>query len=131
MKATPQEEIWKSDFGEEYNKRNVFDNNALDEAYISDIGISRTAMNEKFIGDLDREIRILEVGCNIGVQLVNLQQMGFKNLYGIEIQKSAIELANQRTKGLNIVLASAYDIPFKDGFFDLVFYKQGNDSSKP
>src|SRR6187431_1949286 len=101
MKTTLQEEIWKTSFGTEYSNRNVFDNTALDEVYTSDIGETRTAMNEKFIGHLDRNIRILEVGCNIGLQLVNLQQMGFKNLYGIDIQEHAIDLARERTKDLN------------------------------
>lgn len=121
MKQTPQEEVWKTTFGEEYNHRNNFDNKALDDVYVSDIGISRTAMNEKFIGDLSREAKILEVGCNIGLQLVNLQEMGFRNLYGIELQPHAVELAKQRTKGMNIIQATAYDIPFKDGYFDMVF----------
>lgn len=121
MKQTAQEEIWKTKFGEEYNRRNIFDNKALDEVYISDINISRTAMNEKFIGELDHEFKILEVGCNIGLQLTNLQEMGFKNLYGIELQPHAVELAKQRTKGMNIIQATAYDIPFKDNYFDMVF----------
>lgn len=121
MKTTHQEEVWKSKFGEEYNYRNVYDNKGLDDIYISDIGISRTEMNKRFIGDFDRDIKILEVGCNIGVQMVNLQEMGFKNLYGVELQWHAIEIAQQKTKGLNIVQGTAYDIPFKTGFFDLVF----------
>jgi pseudaminic acid biosynthesis-associated methylase len=121
MKQTTQEEVWKTIFGESYNHRNDFDNKALDEVYISDIGISRTEMNEKFIGDLDRDISILEVGCNIGMQLVNLKEMGFKNLYGIELQPHAVELANLRTPGINIIQGTAYDIPFKNEYFDLVF----------
>ena len=121
MKQTLQEEVWKTKFGEDYNNRNVFDNNALDKVYISDINISRTAMNEKFIGDLNREIKILEVGCNIGLQLTNLQEMGFRNIYAIELQPHAVELAKLRTKGMNIIQATAYDIPFKDNYFDLVF----------
>ena len=47
--------------------------------------------------------------------------MGFKNLYGIELQSHAVELAKQRTKGMNIIQATAYDIPFKDNYFDMVF----------
>jgi pseudaminic acid biosynthesis-associated methylase len=121
MKQTTQEEVWKTIFGESYNHRNNFDNKALDEVYISDIRISRTEMNEKFIGDLDRDISILEVGCNIGMQLVNLKEMGFKNLYGIELQPHAVELANLRTPGINIIQGTAYDIPFKNEYFDLVF----------
>src|SRR5437879_7357762 len=31
---------------------------------------------------------ILEVGCNVGNQLLVLQEMGFTNLYGIEDRKS-------------------------------------------
>lgn len=121
MNQTTQEEVWKTNFGEEYNHRNNFDNKALDDVYISDIGISRTAMNEEFIGNLNRDIKILEVGCNIGMQLVNLNEMGFRNLYGIELQPHAVELAKQKTKGMNIIQGTAYDIPFKDEYFDLVF----------
>lgn len=120
-KFTEQELIWRTDFGEEYNKRNMYTNDELDSGFKKTMGISKTEMNEKFIGDLDRSIKILEVGCNIGMMLVNLQEMGFKNLYGIEIQPKAIEHAKERTHGLNITEASAYDIPFKDGEFDLVF----------
>ena len=98
MKQTPQEEIWKTTFGEEYNHRNNFDNKELDDVYISDIGISRTAMNEKFIGDLDRSAKILEVGCNIGLQMVNLQEMGFRNLYGIELQPHAVRACKAKNK---------------------------------
>lgn len=61
MKQTAQEEVWKTKFGEEYNSRNIFDNKALDEVYISDINISRTAMNEKFIGELDRVSKYLKL----------------------------------------------------------------------
>ncbi len=121
MEFTQQEKVWKTKFGEEYNLRNVFDNKGLDDVYVSDIGITRTSMNEDFIGFLDRKSRILEVGCNIGIQLVNLQEMGFENLYGIELQPHAVELARQRTKGINIIQGTAYDIPFKDNFFDMVF----------
>ncbi len=121
MALTRQEKIWDSGFGEDYNKRNDFGNSELDEVYIKDIGVRRTDMNEDFIGFLDREAKILEVGCNIGMQLVNLQEMGFKNLYGIEIQSSAVETAKEKTSGINIIKGSAYDIPFRDGYFDLVF----------
>ncbi|MBK8551367.1 MAG: methyltransferase domain-containing protein [Ignavibacteria bacterium] len=121
MEQTSQEEIWKSKFGEDYTLRNDYDNKGLDEVYEKYLNISRTAMNQEFIGNLDREMRILEVGCNIGVQLINLQEMGFTDLFGIELQPHAVELSKQKTKGVNIIRANAYDIPFKDGYFDLVF----------
>lgn len=47
--------------------------------------------------------------------------MGFQNLYGIEINSYAIELSKSRTKNINIIQGSAFDIPFKGEYFDLVF----------
>ena len=38
-----------------------------------------------------------------------------------EINKYAVELAKSRTKNINIIQGSAFDVPFKDGYFDLVF----------
>jgi len=47
--------------------------------------------------------------------------MGFQTLYGIELQEYAVEISKSRTKHINIIQGSAFDIPFKDNFFDLVF----------
>lgn len=58
---------------------------------------------------------------NIGNQLLCLQKAGFKNLHGIELQSYAVKLSKSRTEGINITQGSAFDIPFKDGFFNLVF----------
>jgi len=43
------------------------------------------------------------------------------NLYGIELQQYAIEKAKALTKRINIIHGVADDIPFKDGYFDMVF----------
>lgn len=118
---TEQEKVWRSEFGEEYNHRNTYSNEELDRVFENTMGISRTKMNERFIGHLDRDIKILEVGCNIGMMLVNLQEMGFKNLSGIEIQPKAVEAARQRTNNIDIIEGSAYRLPFDDNEFDLIF----------
>lgn len=47
--------------------------------------------------------------------------MGFKKLYGIEIQYDAVEKAKLSTKNINIIQGSAFDIPFKEEYFDLIF----------
>lgn len=78
-------------------------------------------MNEEFLGEFDRSFRILEVGSNVGSQHQILQCMGFKNLYGIELQPYAVEVAKQHTQGINLIQGSAFDLPFQDGWFDLVF----------
>jgi pseudaminic acid biosynthesis-associated methylase len=100
---------WASKFGEDYTNRNDMTINEMDDMYLKRYGITRSQMNSDFLDGLSRDLMILEVGSNIGLQLQFLQSMGFKNLYGIE------------TKGINIIRGDVFDIPFKDNYFDLVF----------
>jgi len=121
QKISKQITKWKDKFGKEYTNRNTLTLDELERMYENNYGLSRTELNNIFIGKLNRSIKILEVGSNIGNQLLLLQKMGFKNLYGIEINNYAVELSKQRTNNINIIQASAFDIPFKNKYFDLVF----------
>ena len=125
MKKTKQIEQWEGEFGKAYTARNLHAVEDLDESYRRLFGVSRSQMNEEFIGGLDRSMRVLEVGTNVGAQLLMLQKMGFHNLYGIEIQERAIEFSRSISKGLNIIKGSSFDIPFKDDFFDMVYTSGG------
>jgi pseudaminic acid biosynthesis-associated methylase len=118
---TEQIRRWTGTFGKEYTDRNALALEQMDELYKKNYGITGTELYQEFLGGLERSIKILEVGSNIGNKLLVLQRLGFRNLYGIEINGYAIEQARANTKGINIIQASAFDIPFKDGFFDLVF----------
>lgn len=119
--VTEQEKAWSGEFGREYTERNNLSVQQADEISKNRFGITRTEMNSEFIGQMSRQIKILEVGSNIGNQLMILQNMGFQHLYGIELQWDAVEIARERTKNINIIQGSAFDIPFKDKYFDLVF----------
>lgn len=119
-KITKQHLFWQSDFGKEYNKRNIMDPVLMDKVYEETYGVSRTTMNEEFLKGLKFE-KVLEVGCNVGDQLRFLQKQGHGNLYGIEIQEDAVEESRRLTKNINIINGSAFDIPFKNNYFDLVF----------
>ena len=121
MSENQQEKFWSGDFGKSYTDRNSRSNMEVDQAYKAWYGVSRADMNEIFLGSFPRDIRILEVGCNTGMQLVSLQSMGFNSLYGIELQDYAVQRAKEYSEGINIIQGSAFDIPFKDNFFDLVF----------
>ena len=120
-KHSKQSQAWASEFGEEYTDRNKMTVEEMDALHEEQLGISRTDMNYQFLGYMDRNIKILEVGSNIGLQLQFLQRAGFKNLYGIEISPYAVEVSKATTKGINIIQGFAQDIPFRDGYFDLVF----------
>ena len=121
LKMNKQIEKWLGGFGEEYTDRNALSLEELDNLYKSKYGVTRTELNYRFLRGMDRSARVLEVGSNVGNQLLCLQSLGFYNLYGIELQSYAVELSKARTKRINIIEGSALDIPYKDDYFDLVF----------
>jgi pseudaminic acid biosynthesis-associated methylase len=118
---TEQIRMWTGAFGKEYTDRNALTLEQMDELHKRNYGVSRTELNKAFLGDLDRSVKILEVGSNLGNQLLSLQKMGFENLYGIEVNSYAIEQAKANTKNINIIWGDVFDIPFKDRCFDIVF----------
>jgi pseudaminic acid biosynthesis-associated methylase len=117
MKTTEQIKFWKGKFGDDYTERNSED---FDKVYKECFGISRTDLNKEFLSGIKKDMPILEVGCNRGSQIKILKNMGFKNIWAIEINDTALNIAKE-DKSMNIVHGSALDIPFKDSFFDLIF----------
>ena len=118
---TPQLQEWEGDFGREYTDRNLLTPQQVDALWLKNYGVTRTDVNLRFLLRIPKDARILEVGCNIANQLLLLQQLGYSNLHGIEVQNYALDIARSRTRGINLVQASAFDIPYKDQYFDLVF----------
>lgn len=116
-----QIEQWAGQFGREYTERNPHTAEDVRKLYLERYGRTRVDMNSEFIEGLSREMKILEAGANVGTQLITLQEMGFKNLYGVELQEFAIEMAKQYSKNIHIIQGNILDIPFKDGYFDMVF----------
>lgn len=117
---TAQQKFWSGKFGKGYNTRNTFTAKGFDAFYKKTWGTTRSAMNRFFLSKL-RISNVLEVGANIGLQLRHLQNEGHNNLYGVEVQENAVERAKQLTKHINIIQGSAFDLPFKNEYFDLVF----------
>lgn len=117
---TKQIEFWKGDFGKEYTDRNTYSNEDWDKFYFNTWGKTKLEMNHDFIGHLPNDVKILEVGCNTGMQLNGLQRMGYENIFGVELQPYAVEQAKKFTKNINILCGSGFDLPFKDEYFDVV-----------
>ena len=110
---TKQEEMWAGKFGDEYTNR----------------CFSYPFFRRPFWGRLFTEYyfkNVLEVGCGDGKNTLSLLwYMNDKNVYGIDINKTAIQLAQKNNidaiEYINAFYGQATDIPFKDNFFDLVF----------
>jgi pseudaminic acid biosynthesis-associated methylase len=78
-------------------------------------------MNKEFLSSLPKDIKILEVGANYGMQLRMLADLGFTNLYGVELNPVVAKVARETNSSFNIIEGNALDLPFKDNSFDLVF----------
>ena len=65
--------------------------------------MTRGELNRRFLSAIPRSARVLEVGCNEGNQLCALHEMGFRNLFGIEIQDYALRKARTRLESAQLV----------------------------
>lgn len=113
--STRQIELWKSDFGHEYAARNP----VSDES-------SRSSMR-RWARMLSHAIApfpssVLEVGCNLGRNLVALRQM-VAEVHAVEPNIEVMERARSdaRLAGARIQEGTAFDLPYADGSIDLVF----------
>lgn len=98
------EELWEGKFGDDYSARwKVVADRSLFWKNIM-----------KF-----KPKRILEVGCNVGNNLFHIKNYDFTaQLYGVDVNDVALKTAYPVATYLK---AQARDLPFKDGYFDLVF----------
>lgn len=118
---TKQEEFWAGTFGTAYIDRNQHEPDELNALYTTRYGVSRTELNKRYLGRPDPSARVLEVGCNIGNQLFRLHEDGWSGqLYGVEINRHAIDWAHRNRPELDIIYGSALEIPFRNQWFDVI-----------
>lgn len=120
-KFTKQMLHWSGSFGAEYTKRNAMTLDQMEQLWVRNYGFTRSSVNLRFLDGLDKSMRILEVGANIGNQLLCLRRQGFTNLYGVELQYFPITLARASSPDITFFQASAFELPFTSGAFDLIF----------
>lgn len=118
---TLQAQVWQGEFGQAYTDRNTLEPSQLDALWATNYGITRTQITELFLSDIPKHAAILEVGCNIGNQLKLLQELGYTNLAGVELQPYALDRAKARLQGVVLRRGSVLALPFQDAGFDVVF----------
>ena len=116
---TTQEHFWSGEFGQLYTKSNTLTQEEWDQFYLEYWGVSKVEMFEKALEGVSRDSKILEVGSNTGMQLAGLKRLGFETLVGVELQRHAVELARRVQEGVDIIQGSGFDLPFKDGWYDI------------
>ncbi len=105
---TSQLNLWRSEFGRDYTDRNDREKP------------ERVTSWGRVIEGI-APARVLEVGCNVGWNLEYLRRLGVAELYGIEPQLYAVERARWRGPQFGVVQGTAFDLPFKDRWFDMAF----------
>jgi pseudaminic acid biosynthesis-associated methylase len=118
---TAQTRVWQGEFGRAYTDRNTLEMAELDALWSRNYGVSRSAINQIFLEGIPRSASFLEVGCNVGNQLLLLQAQGYSQLTGIELQSYALAGARSRLKNVALQQGSALALPFEDEAFDVVF----------
>ena len=103
------EQLWSEDFGDQYVERN--------RAVSDKRGPLWSWLCETYpVGS------VLEVGCNMGANLRWLTQLlEPRNVWGIDINASALRAARAEMPDVNAVYSPARSLPFRDGRFDLAF----------
>lgn len=115
-----QREFWAGEFGRSFiDRRNSLDK--INSYYEENTGISISQIFNNFFSGIDRHSKILELGCNIGLNLSILQKMGFSNLYGLEINKKAFEIARTNNPVITFINSSIESYEPKGEKYDVVF----------
>ncbi len=115
-----QDDFWSGNQGKSYIERN----NSLELAnrlYKERTGITHQEVFQEYFENLDRDICILELGCNVGINLGILENMGFKKLTGLEINQEAIEIARKKYPKIKFIHCSIENFDCNDNEYDLVF----------
>lgn len=118
--ANPQEEIWAGPKGDAYVETYQLSPKQLDKKWVkAQTGVEKSEMNTLCFLPVPKDAKILEVGCNVGNQMALLNQQGWRNICGVELNKSAVVKARER--GLTVVQGNALDLEQPDDSIDLVY----------
>jgi len=77
------------------------------------------------LGDLDRTGRAVDLACGAGTVAKVLTELGFKNIWGLDISEAAIDVMSNTLPDVIGVINPADATGFEDRFFDLVVSQFG------
>jgi pseudaminic acid biosynthesis-associated methylase len=122
QKATQHLDAWTSEFGQSYTDRNFASPEQADRLWEAQWGVRKSEVFRQFLScERLPAGRALEVGCNVGNQLKLLHSVNpGLELYGVEPQNYAMKKARALSPDIHFVPGNMFEIPFRDGYFDVV-----------
>jgi pseudaminic acid biosynthesis-associated methylase len=103
------EQLWAGEFGDAYVERNRA------------VAQQRTPFWRDILAEFPAR-RVLEVGCNLGGNLIPIAQVvPSTDTFGVDVNQKALDLLRASLPGVNAVSAVARELPFRDRWFDLTF----------
>ena len=124
MSATETRQLatWTSEFGRQYTDRNTLSTDEMDAEFGRQFGVRKSDIYRELVGpDRLPAGKVLEVGCNIGLQLRLLEKANpGLEFHGLEPQQYAIARARLLSPNMQFHQGNAFALPFDDGSFDLV-----------
>jgi pseudaminic acid biosynthesis-associated methylase len=84
-------------------------------------GITFEDVFKKIFSNIDKNAKILELGCNVGLKLSILQKLGFTNLTGVEINEKAFKIAKKNYPNIKFHNSSIEEFNSNGEQFDLVY----------
>ena len=92
-----------------------------EESCNADIQFAQELFKTHNIFPKDKDSKVLEIGCGMGRFLLMLKQQGYKNLTGIDIDQSQIDVA--KNAGLNVFLSDAIQwLESTTEKFDVIYF---------
>ena len=88
----------------------------------SEMGNIQSSFNYFLKFNISKNAKILDVGCNSGSLIYNLYNLGYKNVFGIEINANAVNKGKMVYPSIanNLSIHKAGEIPFENNFFDVI-----------
>jgi len=116
---------YKSEFGLERENKYYHPDQRIDlsQYYENDTeGYTSKYLTEaqEFVSTFDKEAKVLDVGCNMGILVNNISELGYADVSGIDINTNSVNKGKKRFDGVNISHADFLDDSSFAGKYDVV-----------